>query len=66
MIKVPKVGDTILDEGNMLRVTRVFKSNLNVVLVEYIDRNNLHGCVIPEYWYKKAQLDRQAGSGAPS
>jgi hypothetical protein len=61
MAKLPNIGDTVKEDGKTLEVIKVFRSKYGIMLVEYTDRNGLHGCVIPEYWYKKNKLDGQAG-----
>ena len=73
-MRVPLVGDKTIEDGKLLQVTRVFTNKVGVKCVEYIDTNGLHGCVLPEYWFKKQEdyakknkkLDGQAGSEAPS
>lgn len=66
VMKLPIIGDKVKEDGKILEVVRVFKNNANYMVVEYEDRNGLRGCVLPEYWYKKQELDGQAGSEAPS
>lgn len=54
-MKLPKVGDKVIEEGKTLRVSRVFRNKAGYQVVEYIDRNGLQGCCLPEYWWKKIE-----------
>ena len=73
-MNLPSIGDIAIEDGKTLEVIKIFRSKNGMMLVEYTDRNGLHGCVIPEYWRKKdtklsllrkrldkEKLDRQAG-----
>lgn len=67
-MRLPRVGDTVKEDGKVLKVNRVFTNRAGVKCVEYVDTNGLHGCVLPEYWYKKEETNStgRLGSGAPS
>lgn len=63
-MKLPKIGDTVKEEGKTLTVSKLFINKAGYQVVEYVDRNGLQGCVLLEYWWKKYENKEHIGGQA--